>query len=228
MSEIEGLIRENMPALDETAVARFALYFERLTEKNKVMNLTAVTEPEAVVKKHFIDSLAALPYLKDGAAVIDVGTGAGFPGVPLLIVRPELKLTLADSLNKRLLFLEELLKALELDATLVHGRAEDLGQQSRYREKFDHALSRAVAPLNVLLELTTPFVKPGGTAIAYKGKAEEELAAAKSAAFLLHVKLRDVPVASGIGERHLIFAEKTAPAPKQYPRKAGTPAKKPL
>ena len=228
MTEFETLLQENIPGLDARACARFALYYEMLTEKNKVMNLSAVTEPEAVVQKHFLDSLAALPYLREDARVIDVGTGAGFPGVPLLIMRPTLRLTLADSLNKRLLFLEELLKALELDAALVHGRAEDLGQSPAYREKFDHALSRAVAPLNVLLELTTPFVRPGGSAIAYKGKAEEELTGAKSAAFLLHVKLRDVPVASAVGERHLIFADKTAPAPKQYPRKAGTPSKKPL
>lgn len=228
MTELETLLKQNIPGLDERACARFALYFELLTEKNKVMNLTAVTEPEAVVQKHFLDSLAALPYLEEGAKVIDVGTGAGFPGVPLLIVKPGLRLTLADSLQKRLGFLEELLKTLGLDAELVHGRAEDLGQSPAYREKFDHALSRAVAPLNVLLELTTPFVKPGGSAIAYKGRPEEELAGAKSAAFLLHVKLRDVPVPSGIGERHLIFADKTAPAPRQYPRKAGTPAKRPL
>ena len=228
MTEFETLLRENLPGLEEKAYARFTLYYEMLTEKNKVMNLTAVTDPEGVVKKHFLDSLAALPYINDGANIIDVGTGAGFPGVPLLIVKPSLKVTLADSLQKRLGFLEELLKALELDAALVHGRAEDLGQNPAYREKFDHALSRAVAPLNVLLELTTPFVKPGGSAIAYKGKAGEELAGAKSAAFLLHVKLRDVPLDSAIGERHLIFADKTAPAPKQYPRKAGTPSKKPL
>lgn len=228
MTEFETLLREAIPGLDERAYQRFVLYYELLTEKNKVMNLTAVTDPEGVAKKHFLDSIAALPYLSDSAAVIDVGTGAGFPGVPLLIVKPTLRLTLADSLQKRLGFLEELLKALELDAALVHGRAEDLGQNPAYREKFDFALSRAVAPLNVLLELTTPFVKPGGSAIAYKGKAEEELSGAKSAAFLLHVKLRDVPLSSEIGERHLIFADKTAPAPKQYPRKAGTPSKKPL
>lgn len=228
MTEFETLLREQLPGLEESAYARFTLYNGLLAEKNKVMNLTAVTDPEGVVKKHFRDSLAALPYLRDNAAVIDVGTGAGFPGVPLLIVKPTLRLTLADSLQKRLGFLEEVLKALELDAALVHGRAEDLGQSPAYREKFDHALSRAVAPLNVLLELTAPFVKPGGSAIAYKGKAEEELTAAKSAAFLLHVKLKDVPLDSEIGERHLIFAEKIAPTPKQYPRKAGTPAKKPL
>ena len=124
--------------------------------------------------------------------------------------------------------MDALLKELGLTATLVHGRAEDLGQNRLYRERFDAATSRAVANLPVLLELTTPFVKVGGSAIAYKGDAAEELQNAKSAAFLLHVKLRTVELASDLGKRCLIFADKTAPTPKQYPRKAGTPNKKPL
>ena len=228
MSEFSEILRAVLPDLQEAAYARFEIYYQRLTEKNAVMNLTAVTEPEAVAKKHFADSLAATEYLPEGAKVIDVGTGAGFPGVPLLIVRPDLQITLADSLQKRLLFLEELLKELNLTAEIVHGRAEDLGRDVKYREKFDFALSRAVASLPVLLELTTPFVRVGGTAIAYKGKAAEEIAAAKSAAFLLHVKLGEKAIPSDIGERSLVFAEKTAPTPKLYPRKAGTPGKKPL
>ena len=192
------------------------------------MNLTAITDPVEVAEKHFADSLAALPYLKPGMKAIDVGTGAGFPGVPLLILEPGLELTLADSLNKRLTFLDALLRELGLKAALVHGRAEDLGQDRLYRERYDAALSRAVASLPVLLEFTTPFVKVGGTAIAYKGDASEELESAKSAAFLLHVKLRQVELESNLGKRCLIFADKTAPTPKQYPRKAGTPNKKPL
>ena len=192
------------------------------------MNLTAITDPVEVAQKHFADSLAALPYLQPGAKVIDVGTGAGFPGVPLLILRPELQLTLADSLQKRLTFLDALLRELGLHAQLVHGRAEELGQNRLYREQFDAALSRAVAGLPVLLELTTPFVKVGGAAIAYKGDAAEELEKAKSAAFLLHVQLRQVELASDLGKRCLIFADKKAPTPKAYPRKAGTPNRKPL
>ena len=228
MSDMRDILKRALPQADETALDRFEIYQRLLAEWNERMNLTAITDPVEVAEKHFADSLAALPYLKPGMQVIDVGTGAGFPGVPLLIMEPKLELTLADSLHKRLTFLDALLKELGLTATLVHGRAEDLGQDRLYRERFDAATSRAVANLPVLLELTTPFVKVGGSAIAYKGDAAEELQSAKSAAFLLHVKLRTVELASDLGKRCLIFADKTAPTPKQYPRKAGTPNKKPL
>lgn len=221
-------LQEKLPGLDKIAYDRFELYYERLVETNKVMNLTAITEEKEVVVKHFVDSLSALPYVGTDSSIIDVGTGAGFPGVPLLIACPSLKITLADSLQKRLNFLDALLKELGLQANIVHGRAEELGQNKLYREKFDFAVSRAVANLPVLLELTTPFVKVGGTAIAYKGKAEEELNNAKSAAFLLHVKLSTVDISSEVGERCLILATKIAPTPKTYPRKPGTPSKKPL
>ena len=228
MSDMRDILKRALPQADETALDRFEIYQRLLAEWNERMNLTAITDPVEVAEKHFADSLAALPYLKSGMQVIDVGTGAGFPGVPLLIMEPKLELTLADSLHKRLTFLDALLKELGLTATLVHGRAEDLGQDRLYRERFDAATSRAVANLPVLLELTTPFVKVGGSAIAYKGDAAEELQNAKSAAFLLHVKLRTVELVSDLGKRCLIFADKTAPTPKQYPRKAGTPNKKPL
>ena len=228
MSEMRNILKAALPQADERALDRFELYQRLLLEWNEKMNLTAITDPVEVARKHFADSLAALPYLQPGTKVIDVGTGAGFPGVPLLILRPELQLTLADSLQKRLTFLETLLRELGLRAQLVHGRAEDLGQNRLYREQFDAALSRAVAGLPVLLELTTPFVKVGGAAIAYKGDAAEELEKAKSAAFLLHVQLRQVELASDLGKRCLIFADKKAPTPKAYPRKAGTPNRKPL
>ena len=228
MSEMRNILKAALPQADEQALDRFELYQRLLLEWNEKMNLTAITDPVEVAQKHFADSLAALPYLQPGTKVIDVGTGAGFPGVPLLILRPELQLTLADSLQKRLTFLDALLQELGLHAQLVHGRAEDLGQNRLYREQFDAALSRAVAGLPVLLELTTPFVKVGGAAIAYKGDAAEELEKAKSAAFLLHVQLRQVELTSDLGKRCLIFADKKAPTPKAYPRKAGTPNRKPL
>ena len=228
MSDMKDLLKKALPQADETALDRFEIYHRLLSEWNEKMNLTAITDPVAVAEKHFADSLAALPYLKPGMKVVDVGTGAGFPGVPLLIMEPGLELTLADSLQKRLTFLDALLKELGLKAALVHGRAEDLGQNKLYREQFDAALSRAVANLPVLLELTTPFVRVGGTAIAYKGDADQELESAKTAAFLLHVKLRGVDLASPLGKRCLIFADKIAPTPRSYPRKAGTPSKKPL
>ena len=228
MSEMRALLKKALPEADERALERFEIYQRLLGEWNERMNLTAITDPEEVAQKHFADSLAALPYLKAGMKVIDVGTGAGFPGVPLLIMEPKLELTLADSLQKRLTFLEALLRELDLKATLVHGRAEDLGQNRLYREKFDAAVSRAVANLPVLLELTTPFVRVGGTAIAYKGDGTEELKNAKAAAFLLHVKLRMEELNSPLGKRCLVLAEKTEPTPKAYPRKTGTPNKKPL
>ena len=228
MSDMRDILKRALPQADETALNRFEIYQRLLAEWNERMNLTAITDPVEVAEKHFADSLAALPYLKPGMQVIDVGTGAGFPGVPLLIMEPGLELTLADSLQKRLTFLDALLKELGLKAALVHGRAEDLGQNKLYRERYDVALSRAVANLPVLLELTTPFVKAGGTAIAYKGDGAEELKNAKSAAFLLHVQFRSVELDSPLGKRCLIFADKTAPTPKAYPRKAGTPNKKPL
>ena len=225
---MRDILKKALPQADERALERFEIYHRLLGEWNERMNLTAITDPVEVAEKHFADSLAALPYLKPGMKVIDVGTGAGFPGVPLLIMEPGLELTLADSLNKRLIFLDALLKELGLKAALVHGRAEDLGQDRLYREQFDVATSRAVANLPVLLELTTPFVKVGGSAVAYKGDAAEELKNAKSAAFLLHVQLRSEELSSKLGKRCLIFADKQAPTPKQYPRKAGTPNKKPL
>ena len=228
MSDMKDLLKKALPQADETALDRFEIYHRLLSEWNEKMNLTAITDPVAVAEKHFADSLAALPYLKPGMKVVDVGTGAGFPGVPLLIMEPGLELTLADSLQKRLTFLDALLKELGIKAALVHGRAEDLGQNKLYREQFDAALSRAVANLPVLLELTTPFVRVGGTAIAYKGDADQELESAKTAAFLLHVKLRSVDLDSNLGRRCLIFADKIAPTPRSYPRKAGTPSKKPL
>ena len=228
MSDIRDILKRALPQADELALDRFETYQRLLAEWNEKMNLTAITDPVEVAEKHFADSLAALPYLKPSMAIIDVGTGAGFPGIPLLIMMPELQLTLADSLQKRLTFLDALLKELGLQADLVHGRAEDLGQNRLYRERFDAALSRAVASLPVLLELTTPFLKVGGAAIAYKGDGAEEMKNARSAAFLLHVALRQVDLASDLGKRCLIFADKKAPTPRAYPRKAGTPNKKPL
>ena len=195
------------------------------------MNLTALKGHEDTAQKHFADSVPkeALSLLKPGAKVIDVGTGAGFPGVPVLILRPDLKMTLLDSLNKRLIFLEEVLKELGLDAALLHARAEDAGRREDCRGKFDFALSRAVAPLPVLTELTLPLLKQGGKAICYKGPAaEEEVAAAKRALDLLKGKATILSADAPWGERRLVVIEKTAPTPKAYPRKAGTPSKNPL
>lgn len=216
------------PDLSSAQLDQFESYYAMLADWNTRVNLTAITEPEDVAKKHFLDSLAAAPYLKANAAVADVGTGAGFPGLPLLILRPDLKLTLIDSLQKRLVFLEAVLKELKLSAELVHARAEDAGQNPKYREKFDAALTRAVSGLPVLCELTLPLVKVGGVSIAYKGDSAEELSASKNALSVLHATAERVIVPSDYGARELVILTKTGTTPKQYPRKAGTPAKNPL
>jgi len=225
---MKDLLKATLPSLTDEQCDKFVAYYELLIDWNTRMNLTAITEPEDVVKKHFADSLAALPYLKIGASVADVGTGAGFPGVPLLIVRPDLEMTLVDSLQKRIGFLEEVLKTLRISATLVHARAEDFGRDPRYRGRFDCTVSRAVANLSVLLELTVPLLKVGGRSICYKGDATEELAGAKEALRLLHCGANAVPVEADYGVRTLLICTKNAPTPKTYPRKAGTPAKNPL
>ena len=223
-----GLLHSLCPTLNEAQLIRFDTYFRLLVEWNEKMNLTAITEKSDVAKKHFADSLAALPLIGDGAAVIDVGTGAGFPGVPLLIANPTLRLTLLDSLNKRLTFLEALLGELGLNANLVHARAEDGGRDAGLRGRFDVAVTRAVAPLPVLVELTVPFVRVGGKSIAYKGDATEELPLAKSALHLLNASAKVQPIASEIGARSLVIITKEAPTPKTYPRKPGTPSRRPL
>ncbi len=216
------------PDLTPEQLARFETYYAMLADWNTRVNLTAITAPEDVAKKHFLDSLAAAPYLKPNASIVDVGTGAGFPGLPLLILRPDLKVTLMDSLQKRLVFLEAVCKELKLTAELVHARAEDAGQNPKYREKFDVALTRAVSALPVLCELTLPLVKVGGTSIAYKGDSAEELAASKNALSVLHATAERVVIPADYGARELVILTKTGTTPKQYPRKAGTPAKNPL
>lgn len=225
---MKQLLARLRPELTAKQLDQFETYFKMLVDWNTRINLTAITEPEDVVNKHFIDSLAAEPYLIKGARVADVGTGAGFPGIPLLIVRPDLKLTLMDSLQKRLVFLQAVLDELGLKADCVHARAEDAGQNPRYRERFDAALSRAVSALPVLCELTLPLVKVGGVSIAYKGDAGGELAASANALAALHASAERIIVPSDYGARELVLMTKRAPTPQAYPRKAGTPAKQPL
>ena len=225
---IKEILSPLRPDLSAEQLALFETYYAMLADWNTRVNLTAITEPEDVAKKHFLDSLAAAPYLKPNASVADVGTGAGFPGLPLLILRPDLKVTLMDSLQKRLVFLEAVCKELNLTAELVHARAEDAGQNPKYREKFDVALTRAVSALPVLCELTLPLVKVGGTSIAYKGDSAEELAASGNALSVLHATAERVVIPADYGARELVILTKNGTTPKQYPRKAGTPSKNPL
>ncbi len=216
------------PDLSSAQLAMFETYYAMLADWNTRLNLTTIIAPEDVAKKHFLDSFAAAPYLKNGASIMDVGTGAGFPGIPLLILRPDLTVTLMDSQQKKLVFLEAVLQELKLSAECVHARAEDAGQNPRYREQFDAALTRAVSGLPVLCELTLPLVKVGGISIAYKGDSSEELAASQNALELLHATAERVIIPSDYGVRELVILTKNGTTAKIYPRKAGTPAKKPL
>ena len=219
--------------LSQRQLEQFRMYYEMLVEKNKVMNLTGITEWDEVLEKHFLDSISLIRVynLNQNISVMDMGTGAGFPGIPLKIAFPELRVTLADSLNKRVLFLQEVIDALELtDIEAIHGRAEDLARDKKYREQYDLSVSRAVANLSTLTEYCLPFVKLGGQFISYKsGEVDTEVAESKSAVFLLGGKVKDV-VKFELGEsgRSFIVIDKVKGTPKTYPRKAGTPSKKPL
>lgn len=214
---------------------QFVTYYKMLVEKNKVMNLTAITEFDEVLDKHFLDSIALARYvdLTKSISLIDLGTGAGFPGMPLKIMFPNLKVTLADSLNKRIVFLNEVIGELGLtDIQTVHARAEDLAHNSDYREQYDYCVSRAVANLSSLSEYCLPFVRIGGTFISYKsGEIEEELAAAKKAIFLLGGQFDQVIPFQLDGTdlgRSFVLINKDKKTSKTYPRKSGMPTKKPL
>ncbi len=221
--------------LDDRMLQQFSDFYEILIEWNQVMNLTAIVEYEEVVEKHFADSisLADVIDLHHGQTVMDVGTGAGFPGIPLKIIFPDLQITLLDSLNKRIRFLNEVIQRLGLtDIEAIHGRAEDFARKEGYREHFDLCVSRAVANLSSLSEYCLPYVRKGGYFIAYKsGEIEEELESSKNAVRLLGGEVEDVIKFSLPGtdiSRSFIKIGKIEHTKKKYPRKAGLPAKEPL
>ena len=233
LEKFEHGLNELGITLSEEQMQQFLTYYEMLVEKNKVMNLTAITEFDEVVEKHFLDSLSLVKAydLTKPVRILDLGTGAGFPGIPLKIAFPELEIVLADSLNKRILFLDEVIAELGLQKiTTVHARAEELAKNKEYRETFDLVVSRAVANLASLSEYCVPFVKLGGKFISYKsGEIEEELTNAKRAIFLLGGKTEEV-VKFDLYEqkRSFVLIKKEKGTPKTYPRKAGTPTKSPL
>ena len=212
---------------------QFFEYMKLLIEWNEKMNLTAITEPEEIILKHFIDSITILKEINDNSKVVDVGTGAGFPGIPLSIMNPTLKITLVDSLNKRLIFLQEVVNKLNLkNVEIVHARAEEFGQNKKYRESFDVATSRAVANLSTLSEYLIPLVKVEGKVISMKAsEAREEINEAQKAIEVLGGAIEKINEfnlpQSDIG-RTVIIIRKENQTPNKYPRKPGTPSKEPI
>ena len=230
--------------IDEATMDKLRDFYEILVETNKSMNLTAITEYEDVLYKHLLDSLLVIRALKDagfekeaeafeGAKIADIGTGAGFPGIPLKICFPDIKITLVDSLNKRIRFIQETCGELGLKGvTAVHGRSEELGRNPEYRDSFDFVLSRAVASMPVLAEYCMPFAKKGGMFIAYKAEGvENEAKEAEMAVKKLGGEIKKiipVPLEGTEIVREFVIIKKIADTPKKYPRKAGNPAKEPL
>lgn len=234
IEEFAGDCREMGIILSENQLLQFEKYYKLLVEWNAFMNLTAITEHEEVLKKHFLDSLSIVKAvnMKDIHTIMDIGTGAGFPGIPLKISYPHLKVLLLDSLGKRVKFLNHVIEELGLkDISAIHGRAEDFARQPEYRESFDLCVSRAVANLSSLSEYCIPYTKKDNLFISYKsGKIEEELESAKRAISLLGGKVENLCrfTLTDAGERTLVVIRKEKLTPKRYPRKAGMPSKEPL
>ncbi len=215
---------------NENCINLFEIYYNELIDYNTKVNLTAITEKEEVFIKHFYDSCLAYDCIPQNAKVVDIGTGAGFPGLPLKIVRPDIDLTLVDSLNKRIIFLNQLKQKLNINYLTFHSRAEDFCIS--YREKYDVSVSRAVAKLNTLAEYCLPLVKVGGLFIAYKGgDVEEELKESANALKILGgqvIKTEKISLPSNLGQRSLIIIKKIKNTPNKYPRNKSLPKLKPL
>ena len=231
--EFEKYLEKMSISLNKEQYDQFYAYMVLLIEWNEKINLTAITEPQEIILKHFVDSLTIAKYIEEGKTIIDMGTGAGFPGIPLKIYRNDVKVVLADSLNKRIKFLNEVIEKLQLkNIETIHCRAEELGKNKEYREKFDYATSRAVANLSTLSEYLLPFVKLNGSGIFMKTmEIDEELENAKKAIKILgggieKVDKFEIPE-SDLG-RSIIIVKKEKQTPSKYPRKPGTPAKEPL
>lgn len=231
--EIFNLAEKIGIQLKSKEIELFCSYMKNLLEWNTKINLTAITEQKEIILKHFIDSLTIHSYIEEKNTIMDVGTGAGFPGIPIKIIKKDCNITLLDSLNKRIMFLRDSIDKLGLEhIEAVHARAEEVGREVKYREKYDIVVSRAVAPLNILVEYLIPFVKVGGKVICMKGpKIEEELKQAQKAINQLggtidkidNLRLPDTEI-----ERNIILIKKWKNTPKEYPRKAGIPSKNPI
>ena len=230
--ELENAAKQIEIELTKKQIEKFYNYMNLLLEWNEKINLTAIIEPREVILKHFVDSLTIAKYIKENEKLIDVGTGAGFPGIPLSIVKENTDIVLLDSLNKRINFLEEIKQNLKLkNITTIHGRAEEFGKNKNEREKYDIATSRAVASLNILLEYLLPLVKVGGRAICMKGSNIEEVENAKNALEILGgkiEKIEEITLPNSDIKRNIIIVEKVKNTPLKYPRKPGTPSKEPI
>lgn len=210
--------------LTANQIEKFQIYMDFLLEYNSHTNLTAIKEPEDIMIKHFFDSIILNKFLdiKQNAKIVDIGTGAGFPGVPMKIFREDIKLTLLDCANKRIVFLNQLMEKLGLNADIFHARAEELSRNDTYREKYDFAVSRAVAPLNILCELAIPYIKKGGFFVALKGSnAQEELEKSENAIKVLGCKLEGIKtfeLPKDKGLRNILIIKKISSTPDKYPR----------
>lgn len=230
---MKSYLKELNIELSEIQLNKFYKYMNILIEWNKVMNLTGITDQEEIIVKHFIDSLTVLDKIDKKDSIIDVGTGAGFPGIPIKIAFPETKVVLLDSLNKRVKFLNEVIEQLQLkDVKTIHGRAEDYGKDKNHREKYDIAIARAVAPLNILLEYLMPFVKVKGRCLCMKGSnSEEEIKNSENAIKLLGgelIETKEFFIPNTDMKRRIIEIKKSRFTDSKYPRKAGTPSKEPI
>ena len=228
--QIIKAFNENNIKITEKQAEQFCIYYEFLVEYNEKVNLTAVTGEDEVIEKHFIDSVKGLSLIKENAVCADIGTGAGFPGVPLAIMRPDINVCLVDALNKRLVFLNELKEKLEINNVYtVHGRSEDLGK-TEMRQNFDCVFSRAVARMNVLLEYDLPFVKKGGYMLAWKGpQVYNELTESENALKILGGEIEKIYTSDMEETQHYVAViKKVKDTPLKYPRQAGLIKKKPL
>lgn len=236
-SEFKEIIKRQVKLLkielSEDKIKKFYNYMNLLIEWNQKINLTSITDPKEIILKHFIDSLTINKYIKENTKMIDVGTGAGFPGIPLKILRDDIEIILLDSLNKRIKFLDIVIEELKLNKiSTIHSRAEDIGRDEKYREKFDYATSRAVANLSTLAEYLIPLVKIKGEVIAMKGaEIKEELETSKKSINVLGGKLNSVEefcLPETNMKRSVIIIQKETKTPNKFPRKAGLPSKEPI
>ena len=237
IQEFKSLLIESAKKIDiilsDEQVNKFYKYMSLLIEWNEKINLTAITEPKDIILKHFIDSMTISKYIKDSDRIIDVGTGAGFPGIPIKIIKEENEIVLLDSLNKRISFLNEVIKELGLNnINCIHSRAEEAGRNKNFREKFDISTSRAVANMSVLSEYLIPFTKMGGKVIFMKGsEIEQELEDSKNAIKLLGGKINKIDnfyLPNSDMQRNIILIDKIEKTNSKYPRKPGTPTKEPI